>query len=50
MNPNFDFRDSNIWDDRSIEGSVGDDLQELVRFLGMCLVMFVIGSVVVLWN
>lgn len=26
VNPNFDFRDSTIWDDRSVPGSVGDGL------------------------
>jgi hypothetical protein len=26
MNPNFDFRDSSVWDDRKVDDSVGDCL------------------------
>jgi hypothetical protein len=28
VNPNFDFRDSSVWDDREIQGSVGDELSK----------------------
>lgn len=43
MNPNFDFRDSAIWDDREVTSSVGDGMAELMRFLGLCLFMLVIA-------
>lgn len=39
MNTQWDFRDSSIWDDREIQGGVGDDLKELFRFLSLCLAM-----------
>lgn len=43
MNPNFDFRDDSVWDDRNIDTSVGDDFADLVSMV--CLVLFLVCCV-----
>ena len=49
MNPNFDFRDSTVWDYRKVEGSIGEDFDSVLNaaavVIGAVLAVLIVGIV-----